>query len=553
MNQVIEADKTAEMSAWADTIYRAKYSLKDDKGNPLETWNDTAWRVVSNVLGALGFTETDSEMQTLYRYISEKKFIPGGRYLYSAGREVHQTNNCFLYRAEDSREGWAKLQYKTDMALMTGGGIGVDYSDIRPYGSKIGKTGGISTGPLALMQMVNEAGRHIMQGGTRRSAVWAGLAWNHKDIEEFILTKDWSEDIKAIKEKDFNFPAPLDMTNISVLLDDEFFHAYHNEGHPDHAHARHIYRLAVTHMVKTGEPGFSVNIGANAGETLRNACTEVTSKDDSDVCNLGSINLARVETLDELEELVDLGTLFLLAGTVYSDVPHDEIFETRAKNRRLGLGVMGVHEWLLKRDYRYEPNAELAEWLEVYATSGEYAAKWAEQFDLSVPVKTRAIAPTGTIGIIAETTTGIEPIFCVAYKRRYLSHDQIWKYQYVIDPTAERLIQNGVDPDSIEDAYTLSLDVERRIKFQAWVQGYVDHSISSTINLPYPVTDQLEVDDFCDMLYRYLPQIRGITVYPDGARGGQPLTVESYHTAKSQLGVVFEEDESKCVGGVCGV
>lgn len=307
-------------------------------------------------------------------------------------------------------------------------------------------------------------------------------------------------------------------------------------------------------MLKTAEPGFSVDVGENAGETLRNACTEVTSSDDSDICNLGSLNMARFKDKAEFAEAVYYATLFLLAGTVYSHVPYEGVDVTRTKNRRLGLGVMGIHEWLLKRGKPYGPDDELEEWLAEYEKSTVYAAMWADKHMLSRPIKTRAIAPTGTIGIIAETTTGIEPIFCVAYKRRYLVDGTVWKYQYVIDPTAQRLIEkHGVEPETIEDAYSLAYDVERRVAFQAWVQQFVDHSISSTINLPYVITDENEIEDFKAMLYDYLPKLRGVTCYPDGARGGQPLTAVPYDVARNQLGVVFEESEERCVGGACGI
>jgi ribonucleoside-diphosphate reductase alpha chain len=552
---VVSAEKDKyPLSDFARTIYEQKYAWKDEYG--IEDWPQTAERVVTHVLGSLGYTSDDSEFQKLVQFISERKFMPGGRYLYASGRGLHQTQNCALYRAEDSREGWADLLKKVTMSLQTGAGVGVDYSDIRPSGSLIARTGGIASGPIPLMNVVNEVGRGVMQGGARRSAIWAGLNWSHEDCEAFILMKDWSPEVRALKEKDFNFPASMEFTNVSVLLDDEFFVAYEDPKHEKHERAHRIYRLGVENMVRTAEPGFSVDIGDNAGETLRNACTEVTSADDSDICNLGSLNLSRIESIEELEEVMDLATLFLVAGTVYSDIPHEEIADTRSKNRRLGLGLMGIHEWLLKRGAKYEPNDELEEWLKVYATSTEVATKWATKHDLSAPVKTRAIAPTGTIGIIAETTTGIEPIFCVAFKRRYKEarHDgDVIRYQYVVDPTAARLIDEGVDPDSIEDAYSMAYNVEKRVAFQAWLQQYVDHAISSTINLPYPIVDPQEVDDFAHMLYKYLPGLRGITAYPDGARGGQPLSAVPYEVAKDNVGVVYEESEERCKGGACGI
>lgn len=852
-----------EMSHFARSIMDQKYAHTLPDGTK-EGWREIGYRVARNVLGVLDIPE--SVVTEVAEAIANREFVPGGRYLYASGRPFHQVQNCLLLRAEDSREGWADLMQKATMALMTGAGIGVDYSDIRPEGAPIAKTGGFATGPLALMQMLNEAGRGIMQGGSRRSAIWAGLNWKHPDIMKFIRMKDWSPEVRALKEKDFNFPATMDGTNISVLLDDEFFAAYNDNAHLSHSLAHNVYWETVRQMLSTAEPGFSVDVGPNAGETLRNApvsadtwvltnlgyrqvgatlgqsvtlwtgkqwatteftktkenaptvkvsmtggrtivadpeheffverwegagvrrklvaiekvpageleegdilhaslpsprgplgldhtsyilgyaygdgsfserydnraeitfctdeskkcvaplrghswvtsitendsrgftraylvaeefrnrskdvfpdfpyanesllaglfdadgsydadqnrirlssvhrtflegarralevlgiqagispagvstygqhqgwnltvmadsvtrfceviptirlkpnphvpfrrstikvlsvepseiqdvyccdvgvpehsfvaegvvisnCTEVTSRDDSDICNLGSINMARVRDLDHMKRLVELGTLFLLAGTVYSHVPYEKVDSVRQKNRRLGLGLMGLHEWILKNGRRYDIDPELEKYLEVYAESTYIAAIQADRFGLSRPVKTRAIAPTGTIGIVAETTTGIEPIFCVAYKRRY-QKGQTTHFQYVVDPTALRLIESGVNPEAIEDAYSLADDVERRVRFQHWLQKYVDHSISSTINLPRwgsELNNSSRVLDFGNMLMKYLPGMRGVTVYPDGARGGQPLTPVSYRTAAKHIGEVFTEHQ----------
>lgn len=545
---------TQKWSKFAHDIMLQKYAMTLPDGEK-ETWEQISNRVARKVLRAV---DAPSKMiKEVAKLIEERKFLPGGRYLYSAGRPFHQTQNCLLLRAEDSREGWADLMHKATMALMTGAGIGVVYSDVRAEGKPIRKTGGFSTGPLALAQMLNEAGRGIMQGGSRRSAIWAGLHWNHADVHKFITMKNWSPEVRAMKDKDYNFPATMDGTNISVILDDDFFAAYHDEKDPMHTHAQSVYWATIKQMLKTAEPGFSVDVGVNKGENLRNACTEVCSKDDSDICNLGSINLARIESLEEMERVVELATAFLLAGTVYSDVPYPQVDKVRTKNRRLGLGVMGIHEWLLRRGKKYGPDTELEEFLKRYEKSGEFAAKWAKEWSLSVPVKTRAIAPTGTIGILAQTTTGIEPIFCVAYKRRYLKGSVV-HYQYVIDPTAQNLIESGVSPDDIEDAYVLAENVERRVAFQAWVQKYVDHSISSTINLPEwgsELNNDSRVQDFGSMLIKYLPEMRGVTCYPDGARGGQPLTPVKYSTAIKHVGEVFFEQADVCdisKAGSCG-
>ena len=162
--------------------------------------------------------------------IAERKFITGGRYLYAAGRPLHQVQNCLLLRADDSREGWSDLLHKSAMALMTGAGIGVVYSGVRHEGAKIKRTGGLATGPISLAKILNEAGRGIMQGGSRRSAIWGGLHWWHPDALKWVEAKNWSDEIRDLKAKDFNFPAPLDGTNISIILDDAFFYVL------DHPH-----------------------------------------------------------------------------------------------------------------------------------------------------------------------------------------------------------------------------------------------------------------------------------------------------------------------------
>lgn len=549
---------------FAHGIYKQKYA------HPGEEWEDTAHRVAEYVVGALygapsltrydgrkGGREslvreiTDAKSR-IFHLIRERQFIPGGRYLYASGRDLHQVQNCLLLRAEDTREGWADLSAKSILALMTGAGIGVDYSEIRPSGSYISRTGGVASGPLALMGMINEDGRRVMEGGARRSAIWAGLRWDHPDVLSFIRAKDWSPEVRALKDKDPTFPAELDMTNISVILDQRFFESF-EAGEP---HAIEVYYRTLDKMLTTAEPGFSVDYD-NPRESLRNACTEVTSEDDSDVCNLGSLNMAAYDDLDQFRSAVRDATLFLLAGTLYSDLPYEKVAQVREKNRRLGLGVMGVHEWLVKRGKLYGPDEELGTWLQAYQEVSRYAAdEWSFRLGISCPVKVRSIAPTGTIGILAETTTGIEPILAAAYKRRVrnagVSGDTV-QYEYVVDPTAKRLIDQGVDPDTIEDAYTLALDPERRIAFQAWVQQYVDHGISSTLNLPEPITDPAAQGEFGEMLMRHLPSLRGVTVYPNGARGGQPITPVDVAYAVQRQGVRFEEHEDRCAGGACGV
>jgi ribonucleotide reductase alpha subunit len=650
------------------------------------------------------FLENPSQKRLMWRIESIEKTDRREEVYCAIVPETHEfvlednilTGNCFLLRAEDTREGWGDLLQKATVMLMSGGGIGIDYSDLRPSGARLKRSGGTSSGPLPLMKVVNEVGRGVMSGGKRRSAIWAGLRWSHPDVFDFIAVKNWPKEVRKLKEKDFDFPAAMDMTNVSVILDKNFFDAYHNPDHDLHKHAQDVYWQTIERMLKTGEPGFSVDYD-NPKESLRNApicadtmvlldygyekvgniigqlitletgagnqvevafemtneqapivkvglsngryircdyshefivrsdcpdektdpyytgytrikaidlqlgdfllthkdeaipsvmveslsfdgvepvyctdvklpehsfvaegvvisnCTEIVSEDDSDVCCLGSLNLPLIENLDELKDVTDLAQLFLMVGILYSDIPHQRVRDVRQKNMRTGLGIMGFHEWLIRHNLRYEPNDLLGEWLSVWKdTSDSSVIKWARVLGTNVPVKKRAIAPNGSISIAGgQTTSGIEPIFSVAYKRRYLTPDG-WKMQYVVDFVAERLYEDGYDLSAVEDAHSLSFDVEKRIAFQAFVQEFVDNSISSTINLPAGSHENGNVEKFGNVLIQYLPKLRGITVYPDGARGGQPLTPIDFSTAIKHKGVVFEGHED-CATGVCGL
>ena len=548
-------------SKFSEDIFKHKYAHEG-----CMTWYDLAKTLVDDVCGDL---LTKDEVGTLTEMVRELKFIPGGRYLYYAGRPNKFFNNCYLLKAEeDSREDWANLSWKAESCLMTGGGIGVDYSIYRPEGSGLSKTGGLSSGPIPKMQMLNEIGRRVMQGGSRRSAIYASLNWKHRDISAFLASKNWYDmpvgqtgfSMGQVKEQDFNFSAPLDMTNISVNYDTEWLLNYWKTGE-----VGETFMTNVRQALKTAEPGFSFNFFDKENETLRNACTEVTSADDSDVCNLGSINMGRISSLKEFSQIVELATKFLICGTMKAKLPYEKVYLTREKNRRLGLGLMGMHEWLIKKGQKYEVSDELHQWLSVYkGVSDKVSRETADQFSITRPVANRAIAPTGSIGILAGTSTGVEPIFAVAYKRRYLKGGNKWHYQYVVDSAAQEIIDlYGVKPDSIESALDLASDYKRRMKFQADVQDYVDMSISSTINLPEwgsKLNNEDTVEDFANTLASYAHRLRGFTVYPDGCRGGQPLSSVSYSEAVDKLGEEFEEGlETHDIcditghGGSCGV
>ena len=354
--------------------------------------------------------------------------------------------------------------------------------------------------------------------------------------------------VADIKKADFNYHAPLDMMNISLNYDDAWLNGNGSE----------VFTENCRQALMTGEPGFSFNFGAKQNETLRNACTEITSEDDSDVCNLGSINLAAIDTIDEFKDVVNLASKFLVCGLIRAHLPYSKVEKVRQQNSRIGLGLMGMHEWLLQRNYKYEMTDELRSWLKVYQNESERSAnEHCDRLFLNRPKGYRAIAPTGSISILAGTTSGVEPIYAVSYKRRYLSDGTRWKHQFMVDGTAQALIDRGIDPANIESAVDLAGDPERRIKFQFELQKYVDHAISSTLNLPAwgtELNNEATVKDFIRIVKKYAHGLRGLTVYPDGSRGGQPITSVPYEEANSKRGVIFEDNsDEQCLSGVCNI
>ena len=547
---------TAFRTELGETVFRHKYA-----SNAYESWEDRAHTVVNYVCGDMDGQKNNlmskSDRDQLANYISDFKFMPGGRYLWYAGRDARFFNNCYLLRLEeDSREAWSGLTERAMSCLMTGGGIGADVSLCRPSGRQLRRTGGVASGPIPLLHTLNEVGRNVMQGGSRRSALYGSLNWQHEDAWDFLHIKNWHDmtvpgtnmSVADIKKADFNYHAPLDMMNISLNYDDAWLNGNGSE----------VFTENCRQALMTGEPGFSFNFGAKENETLRNACTEITSEDDSDVCNLGSVNLAAIDSIDEFKDVVRLASKFLVCGLIRAHLPYNKVEKVRQQNSRIGLGLMGVHEWLLQRGHKYGMCDEFKSWLKVYRDESERSAnEHCDRLFLNRPKGYRAIAPTGTISILAGTTSGVEPIYAVAYKRRYLADGTKWKHQFVVDGTAQALIDRGIKPTDIESAVDLAADPERRIKFQFELQKYVDHAISSTLNLPAwgtELNNETKVKGFEAIVRKYAHGLRGLTVYPDGSRGGQPITSVDYEEANSKRGVIFEDNsDEQCLSGVCSI
>lgn len=506
-----------------------------------ESWEQIARRVTQEIcrgkerLAKLGIRYSKELSDAIQEAIISRKLIPGGRQLSQAGRSYHQTDNCFMLRAKDTREGWAEIAHKTTMMFMSGGGVGVSYDELRPYGSQLKRSGGISSGPIPLIEMVNGIGAAARQGGERRGAIYASLKWDHQDIEKFIELK---------------INGGLEHTNISVRFDEK--------GLVD----TQVFKETLRNACRFGDPGFQFDWD---NQVLRNACTEVISEDDCDSCCLASVNLSQIKDLNELSDITQLGVVYLLLATLYTDVPVPEVRVVKDKNRRLGLGLMGVGEWFIQRKLPYgslrqEGQSNFGNWLMVYKQASEYASEfYSKEFGLNKPIAVRAIAPTGTISIAGGLTTpGIEPVFHTAYLRTYNTlksqeYQDGLRTEKVIDPVVSKWIEEGHSVENIDTAWSLSRStagIERRIAFQAFVQEFVDNGISSTVNLP-SYQEGIE-DEIGPILIKYLPRLRGITFYPDGRYENQPVVPIELSEVLGKKDVVTEQYES-CKGGVCGI
>jgi ribonucleoside-diphosphate reductase alpha chain len=530
---------------FAYNIFKDRYSFGGK-----ETWKELCERVVESVCGNY-LSQEDKNI--IKQYIYERKFIPAGRYLYAAGRETHNIKNCFAFRAEDSREGWAELLKKITITTMLGGGCATDYSNLREKGALIKRVGGESSGPLGLIHAVNETARYLRQGGSRRAALGAWLKWDHPDIIEFIHSKDWVETLLLAKEVNPSIHLPLEYTNISVIYNTDFYNAVENKNHLKHQLALNVWNENLIQAFKTGEPGFSFNYIKDAF-TLRNPCAEFVSDTDSDSCNLGTIFMSKFDNRDNFEKCVNYCTKFLMTGNLYSDYPLPEMREIALKGNRIGLGLGGIHEWLINRNCLYESTTELHKWLNIWESESDASAyKTARELGLNIPLAKRAIAPTGTIGCLSESTTGCEPIYCKAYKRFYYSNDKRL-YEYVIDPVIKKAIEKGVNIENIQDSFDISF--KTRVKLQADLQNYTDMAISSTCNLPEwgnEKNNDNTIKEYGKILLKYSKRLRGFTCYPNNSRGGQPLERVSIEEAFQHQNQVFESNEKYCKDGVCGI
>jgi ribonucleoside-diphosphate reductase alpha chain len=561
-----------------------------------ETWGEGCSRVATHVSNAETGGARTVWRATFEAALLDNLLMPGGRIWYGSGRARGQLLNCFVIPTADSREGWGRTVSDTIIISGTGGGVGVNFSPTRPRNSLIRGTGGMATGAVSEMEMVNGVGNVIKAGGGRRVALMFALGLGHGDILEFMNKKlDRNE---------------LNNANVSVVFDDDpelFFQLVrddgvwplkHNGQYVGEVSARALWGRLVENAVKPregqggGEPGLLNGYLANRMSNIwyieplvcTNPCGEIWMSP-YDCCCLASLVLPRFVKSgkmqwDLLRDTVATGVRFLDDVLTVNIYPLPEIAEKCTQLRRIGLGVTGLHHLLLElglgyaspsglefvdklmgfiKHASYEASTELA------AEKGTFPAFRAEQYLQSKFIKTlkpsvrakiaahgirncalNTIAPVGTGSMVCDVSSAIEPIFAVAYERRFRRGDEL-ATEVVIDPMFARFEAEGKDTSHFLGAHELS--IRDHLEMQRTCQRHIDNAVSKTINLPGDTSPE----ELSALYMEYLPELKGVTVYPDGSRKDQPLTPLSRDAALNHLAnaALRTVSSSSCRSGSC--
>ena len=558
------------------SVLEMKYLAPGEK-NPWELWKRQA--------KALASVEKTPELQdkweaAFFEALKNFKFVPGGRIMHGAGREDITTtlNNCYVVGIkDDSIKSIYDCVIQEAMTYKYGGGCGHDLSVLRPGGDEILGTGGNSCGPVGFMNLFSENTNTIAQHG-RRGANMQTLRVDHPDIEKFIEIK--TGDVDMVK-----------YSNISVLLTDDFMDAVQSDSDFDlhwggktytTVKAKELWMKIIEHAHASAEPGLLFwdtmtkyhNAEYCSPLVSTNPCAEQPLPDGG-CCNLGALNLERFVDqdgnfdFDGFKETTAIGARFLDNVIDYNLDRHalEEQKQNAMNDRRVGLGILGLGDMLVKMGIKYDSDEALetiGKIMEIhrdtaYETSADLAKEKGQfpNFDwdgysqslfvkdlpkkLQTKIKNNGIrnctlttvAPTGSGAIVARVTSGVEPIFATSYQRKVKKNDSLGKEFdtfTVYHPVVKEMF--GTDENLPEYVVTAhNVDPYFRVKMQGVVQKYIDSSISSTVNL----AEETTVDTVADIyMTAYKADLKGITVYREGSREGILITDDKSSENKEQ-------------------
>jgi ribonucleoside-diphosphate reductase alpha chain len=566
-----------KLSENAKTVLARRYLKKDHDGKATETPAHMFRRVARHIAKAEKKFGTDANVRRsealFYDIMTDLKFLPNSPTLMNAGRELGQLAACFVLPVEDSMDAIFDSLKNAATIHKSGGGTGFSFSRLRAKNSMVGTTGGIASGPVSFMKIFNAATEQVKQGGTRRGANMAILRVDHPDIMEFIFCKKKNNELN-------NF-------NISVGLTENFMLAVGKNapydlidpqsGKPtDQLNAAEVYLTLVTQAWNNGDPGI-VFLDRLNRDNPTPAIGEIESTNPCgeqpllpmEACNLGSINLSKfivltngVAAIDyqDLGETVTAAVRFLDNTIDQSKYPLDDIDLMVKGNRKIGLGVMGFADLLFQLKIPYNSEEALTKAEEVMKfvqdTSHQASSDLAKErdvfknFNKSVFKKrkkcryrnatTTTIAPTGTLSIIGDCSSGVEPLFALSFVRNVMDNDKLLE----VNPHFEKVArENGfysdeimgqianegslahieTIPEDVKKVFVTAHDIspEWHIRMQAAFQKYTDNAVSKTVNLPREATVE-DVRKIYDLAYEL--DCKGVTIYRDGSKENQVLS-----------------------------
>jgi ribonucleoside-diphosphate reductase alpha chain len=560
----------------AVTVLEKRYLQRDAEGRVIESPGEMFWRVARNIAEAerlYGARIPSEEVaETFYRLMASLDFLPNSPCLMNAGRKLQQLAACFVLPIDDSLESIFETVKYTALIHQSGGGTGFSFSHLRPRDDSVGSTGGVASGPISFMRVFNMATEVIKQGGTRRGANMGVLRVDHPDIMDFITLKQ-----KPGEMSNFNLSVGVTQAFMDALGKDDSYGLINPRTQQEikRLKARAVFETLVRAAWETGDPGIlfldrinEANPTPSLGEMeTTNPCGEVPLLP-YEPCVLGSINLSHMvkerngrgePDFEKIRRTVRDAVHFLDNVIDMNEYPLPQIAEMAKGNRKIGLGVMGLAHFFVRLGIPYQSPKALEvvkgvmsfiqhqareESLELAEGRGVFPNYRGSIYDRPSGMKLRnatvtTIAPTGTLSLIANCSSGIEPLFAIQYTRRALEDLEFQMTDPLFLEMGERegfltehalqALQNGASlgdlpgvPQSVKDRFITTFEISplQHVRIQAAFQEYADNAVSKTINFSHEAT-QDEVKEAFLMAYR--EKCKGITIYRSGSKPGQVL------------------------------